>query len=345
MKGKAKDTNGRYVRSYSDGDLLAIVRQVAAIADPDNPRDVSQRTYNRARDKAGMAGTLRAWRIAERLSTSWPEVLRLAFDHSAPERAIGVRQRRQVRMELTRAEIITYLDLVARHLGTETLSLGSYDQGRRELIEADRRRYVHGGQGARLIPSGQMIVSKAGSWREALDWAGLRAPNGTSGPQPYPAERALDDFISDFGYQPSATLLLTYQRQRGLATGGMPSGSDYRAWREEQMKSGIASRHGEVPIKSAGKSRKLDPAKISPAPDGFAPVGQKQVTMERAKRDIAKALEIVGSENLTQRRYGHLAVQHGLASVAAIQRVGKQAGGITWGQIRDQVIAERRTRG
>ena len=288
-----------------------------------------------------MAGTPRAWRIAERFAVSWPETLKLAFGHAAPERAIGVRQRKQVRSELTRAEIINYLRLVAGHLDTETLGQGAYEEGRLELIEADLRRYVHGGQIAPLIPSGQMIEAKAGSWQEALTWAGLRAPGAPDRLPAYPVERALDDFITDFGYQPSATLLLNYQRQRGLATGGMPSGSEFRSWRTEQMKSGLASRHGRVPIKSAGKSRQLDPSKISPAPKGFAPVGQEAVTMERAKRDIAKALDIAGVQNLTQRKYGHLAARHGLASVSSIQRAGSQAGGLTWGKIRDHVLAER----
>ena len=103
-----------------------------------------------------MAGTPRAWRIAERFAVSWPETLKLAFGHAAPERAIGVRQRKQVRSELTRAEIINYLRLVAGHLDTETLGQGAYEEGRLELIEADLRRYVHGGQIAPLIPSGQM---------------------------------------------------------------------------------------------------------------------------------------------------------------------------------------------
>ncbi len=60
-----------------------------------------------------------------------------------------------------------------------------------------------------------------------------------------------------------------------------------------------------------------------------------------AKADLNRALDLSEGPSLSQREYQHLAATHGLLALTTIQRVGREAGGLTWGQIRDQVITER----
>jgi hypothetical protein len=331
---------GRFSRTFSDQELLAIVRDVAFFGRPADPVSISQRDYDQARSGPGLANTPRAYRIAERLKTPWSRVVEIALAGDNRELAIGTRRTKRLRDDLGRDEVVHYLKRVAKHLGVEEMSIGQYEEGRAELIAVDSRRYRHGAQQVRLIPSGQMIVSKAGSWAKALSWAGLKTRQEPTIKR-YTAEQALDDFISDFGFLPGRKVLAEYQDARDLMTVGLPSGEDFPAWRHQQMVSGLASRHGQVGPYSGPRPLTLDPAKISLAPAGFAQKIERNLTMARVKADMARALDLAGGRTLTFREYQHLSATHGLVAARTVQAVGKRNGGQTWGQIRDQVIAER----
>ena len=335
-----KRVAGRFAPEHSPQDLLATVRRVASHGQPDDPAAISQAAYDRARKTVSGAPGPRAYRIVERLNTPWPQILSLAFGDTRPERTLGVRRKLQVRDELDRETIVHYLQRVAAHLGTEQLSVGDYDRGRQELIAADQRRTTHRSAEERLIPSGQMIVGKAGSWRQALSWADLQPATERKIPE-YPAGRVLDDFIVDFGYLPSWRALDRYRQARGVAVTGFPSCGEFIAWRDKEMSSGRARRHGAVPLRGHGGAIELDPAKISPPPAGYAQRRGQDRTLERVKEDIGRALDLVAGESLTQRAYQHLATSHGLLALSTIQRIGRRNGGLTWAQIRDQVVAER----
>lgn len=328
------------MRRYSDQDLLEIVRQVSRHGEPANPVEISQRAYDAARSGAGLLRTPRAYRIAKRLKVPWPRLVRLAHGQGDPAKTVGIRRSPSFRDKLDRREIVHFLLLVSRHLGTNAFTVGEYDEARRTLLEADARRSIHGGNLTRVMPSGQMIVGAAGSWVKSLDWAGLKAP-GKRGLPGYPAANALDDFIADFGYLPSSKALTYYVQARGVETVGYPRGSDYLAWRAEQMKSGPASRHGEVSPRTERGRLHLDPEKISPAPEGYASRRTKGVGLEQAKADLARALDLADGRNLTQREYQHLATANGLLSVATIQAIGERNGGLTWGELRDLTLGER----
>ena len=337
MTQRERRTDGRFAPGRSDQELLAIVRQVARAIEADEPLGISQSTYDKARSEAGLSQSPKAFRIARRLKLSWPEVLKVALESKNPGQELSAKSKLRVRDDLTKAEVVHYLKLVAKHLGVDELSRGDYDEGRIELVRADARKHS-AGQGV-LIPTGQMIVSTAKTWENALAWAGLHLSKKSSRTM-YPAEKAIDDFIEDFGFLPSLRQLNRYQTIRGLATSGIPTGSHFVAWRNEQMASGLASRHGDLPEPRGGRRTDLDPAKISPAPAGYSKRGGEPATIERARRDIGIALDLTGG-NLTQRDYVHLVPRHGLLSLNGVQAAGKRAGGLTWGQIRDQVIEER----
>jgi hypothetical protein len=334
---------GRFSRTFSDQELLAIVRDVAFFGRPADPVSISQRDYDQARSGPGLANTPRAYRIAERLKTPWSRVVEIALAGENRELAIGTRRTKRLRDELGRDEVVHYLKRVAKHLGVEEMSIGQYEEGRAELIAGDSRRYRHGAQQVRLIPSGQMIVSTAGSWAKALSWADLKTRREPLVKR-YPLERALDDFIADFGFLPSRKNLERYLDARGLMTAELRE-KDFPAWRAEQMESGLASRHGEVGFYSGPPPLTLDPEKISLAPPGFAKKIELNVTMDRVKADMARALDLAGGRTLTLREYQHLSAAHGLVAARTVQAVGKRNGGQTWGQIRDQVIAERTRKG
>jgi hypothetical protein len=309
-----------------------VIEKVGA---PD-PLEVTQAVFDGTRSKAGHSECPRAFRIAHQLGVSWSEVLEIAFARSNPDTVLSSKTAAQGRDWLTRAEVEVYLERVARHLGTEELSRSDYEIGREELVQAAARKGLL--EGDNLIPTEAMILHRAGTWTEAIEWAGLREPPRKT-KKTYPAEQALDDFIGDFGALPSRKALSEYQRQRNLSTGGIPKGSDYVGWRNRQVKCGLASRHDARKV-STVKRGKLDPTKITSAPVGYEPHGIEPGSYERAVRDLNTALDLTHG-NLTQRRYQKLATQHGLSSVATIQRVGKQNGGQTWADIRDEAIASR----
>lgn len=325
--------SGRFARKYSDQDLLTLVRQIASPG-------ISERAYDREREALGRADTPRAGWIAKRLKTPWPRVVEIALASQGADLAIGVRRQKRLRDDLGRPVIVHYLRLVASHLGVERMTVGDYDQGRQELVEADAAHFRYGGRLARLLPSGQTIVHAAGSWAKALSWAGLQPIAERKRPL-YPAELALDDFVADFGRAPSRPALQRYQQARNLAIGGLPLSRDFVTWRQQQLTSGRASRHGAVPLSGRGQRLDLDPAKITPAPPGYAAYGVRGVTIERVKADLGRALDLTPGASLSQRRYQHLAATHGLVALQTIQSVGRDAGGLTWAEIRDQVIAER----
>lgn len=257
----------RFAPRFSDQELLAIVRDVAEHGRPDNPGQITQSAYDEARAGAGRADTPRAWRIAQRLSSSWPEVLRLALDADNPEQVIGARTYKRLRLVLTEAEIRHSLRRVADSLGTEALSTHDYNAERERIIEQDEDRWLRGGQQEALLPTAQTIISRAGIWEEALGWADLR-PRRRERPPVYPTERALDDFIADYGWAPRRKELLAYQARRGMATTDLDG--DWLEWVREQLRSGPAARHGQVRIIHGTDRPPIgwDTAPITPAPDG-----------------------------------------------------------------------------
>lgn len=339
---KSLDKVSRFDVKHSDQELLAIVRAVTESVDPVSPEKITQASYDAARARAEVADTPRAYRIAKRLKCSWKEVLRLAHTAKNSDQIMGARSPDRVRKVLTKAEITHYLQRIAKDLDTAVIGVRDYDSRREELIQADNRRYTHRAGLEELMPSSQTIIKTAGTWEQALTWAGLKAREPARDPA-YPAEQALDDFIADHGFAPTRKMLLEYQKRRGVATTVFPK--PFRDWREQQLTGGIANRHGKVKeiTHPAQAPENWDETDLTPVPPGYLRLQPTKFTLEMCERDLRKALDLAGARRLTQDLYQRLAKTHGLAAMATIQYVGR-AQGLTWGEIRDKVIATRAQR-
>ncbi len=336
----------RFARRFSDQELLAIVADVARSASPQDPSTTTQAAYDQARDAAGHKDTPRAYRIAERLGCSWQEVLRLSLSSADSDKILGRRQgkRQYKQAPLTKAIIASSLQRVAKQRRRRKLKQNDYDQVREEILRQDNDRWRHGGQQQELMPSSAAIVQTTGSWNKAVEIAGLEPAEREPTPT-YPLEDAFDDFIEDFGVAPNRPGLNAYQHRRGLATS---SGRErnYTDWAAEQLRTGKASRHQGVapPTQRTRSPRDLQTRPIKPAPDGYLVFRPRknQATVDDCKRSIAEALGLADGERLTQDLYQRLSKEHGLYALATIQVIAKrQDPPLTWGQLRDQVIAER----
>jgi hypothetical protein len=329
----------RFNVKYSDQELLQMVTAIANAVNPNDPLSTTQKQFDDNRESAGFPGAPRAFRIAARLKRSWAEVLRLSqANPRSQSHALGAR-RVSYREKLTKAEVEHYLQAATRYLGTKTVRVSEYDEYRQGLIDEDNRRYLHRDGLDETMPTSLTIIQVAGSWEEALKWAGLENPT-IPRKKLYPADQALDDFIADYGFAPMLKMLVDYQAKRRLVTEGYTG--DFRAWRDEQLRTGIASRHGKVQafthIAQAPKGWEETP--ITPAPDGYHQRRRGEVDLEACKEALMEAIQLAEGKRLTQDLYQRLSKNHQLVSLVTIQRVAKREADLTWGQLRDQVVGE-----
>lgn len=333
-----RDDMSRFAVKYTDQELVHIVDEVARQVHPEDPASITQKQFDEGRAAAGYPDAPRAYRVAERLSRGWSDVLDLALGSLSTEISLSARETNQLRAKLTRNEVEHYLQSAARNLGVTELSVAAYDENRKKLVDADNRRYRHRVGLEETIPSSLTIIQSVGSWEKALSWAGLGYP-AKRPPRSYPADKALDDFVSDYGFAPSYRDLIDYQARRGVRTESFRTG--FTAWRQEQLEIGLASRHGNVPILTrkdempAGWKEKP----ISPIPEGYEMIRTGEITLDECCSDLLEASKLADGR-LTQDEYQRLSRIHGLVALASIQKVAKRDAGVTWGQLRGQVIKE-----
>lgn len=332
----------RFSVKYTDQELIQIVGAIAKSVSPEDPLSVTQKQFDEAREKNGFSGAPSAYRITVRLKRGWKEVLELSLGYLSKEQSLSLRGRVVLRETLTRAEVENYLQAAARDLNTRQLSVAQYDQYRERLIDEDERRFVHREGLAETIPSSLTIIQAVGTWEKALIWADLERPP-KSARRFYPADQALDDFIADYGFAPLYNMLLEYQAKRGVVT--EPFLGNYRAWRDEQLKNGLASRHGNVPTftHSAQLPDDWESTPITPAPEGYEKV-RRDIDLDQCRADLIKAIRLAEGKALTQDLYQQISKEHQLLSMSAMQRVAKTEANLTWGQLRDQAIEENTLR-
>lgn len=329
----------RFAVKYSDQELFAAVAAIARAEQPEDPTKITQARFNDARASHGYKDLSRADRIAKRLKRPWGEVLEISLKGGFADQSTGAREAVRIREKLTPAEVRHYLQMIARNLGTEALPIHAYDEERERLVEKDNRRHVHRQETAGLIPTSQTIVQIYGSWDKALSIAELRNEKRNLRPN-YPAELALADFMDDHGFIPTLGMLRQYQKKRGLKT-AWPRGR-YTEWRDEQLKTGPACKHPVMPVIElhADAPRGWEDKPVTPAPDGYATFTTAPHDLERCLNDLKTAVELAEGESLTQDLYQQLSARHGLVAVGTIQAVGRQNGGLTWGDMRDRAVAE-----
>ncbi len=155
--------------------LLRGVREVAALADPNDPEAVTQRAFDAKRKRrAAHAALPPARRITERLGLGWEEVLAIAHKPEEEQnKLLAMRDKAPSSADwLSEKHVAAMLQLVAGRLGTNTVSTNEYRVEREKVLAEDRTRWLHGRN--LLLPTAEQIAHAADSWEEALRFAGLR---------------------------------------------------------------------------------------------------------------------------------------------------------------------------
>lgn len=191
---------------------LSIMGAVLRVASPKHPDAVTQRAYNEARGVAGYPGSTRANKLAEQFRVPWAVLRHHALHSETPARSLAQVAPRDVRRVLTAAEMSAALRRVAGSLGTNTLSVGEYEAGRKAMEERAARRYRHATHLVSM-PHAAVIMRK-GSWAQALADAGLVAPGLEA--TALPRADAIEVFIEQFGFLPRQEGVSWMGRHHGI---------------------------------------------------------------------------------------------------------------------------------
>ena len=199
--------------------LLEGVREVSALANPEEPTATAQRAFDRERERSADHARLPpARRITERLRLPWRDVLAVAHEPEARQaQLLGTKTRARPAQDwLTAEHVVTTLQLVAASLGADSLTTGEYRGERARLLARDRARWRYGR--CLLLPDDEQVISVAGSWDAALRLAGLKTTA-----ERRPAHRggaALVDLMERFhdyyGVRPSLRNLQAFALGNGI---------------------------------------------------------------------------------------------------------------------------------
>lgn len=155
--------------------LLRGVREVSAVVNAAEPEAVTQRTFDAARGLSRTHAALPAARqITEKLRLPWAEVLAVAHKPEEEQaKLLALKGKEPSSADwLSEQHIAAVLQLAAARLGMDTVSTNEYRVEREKVLALDRARWMHGSQ--LLLPNAEQIMHAAGSWDEALRFAGLR---------------------------------------------------------------------------------------------------------------------------------------------------------------------------
>lgn len=218
--------------------LLQYVRAVSMLADPQHPRQASQRAFDAAaKQHERFADVPSARVIARRLGKPWRETLTLAHSPGNQQATSlsGQRNAASAQSWLTGEHVAYAVKLVAHRSQMPTLSEAQYDTGREKLLSEHKRRHPHSRRD-RLPTADQICIYTqrevhgtttagtplTGAWARALELAELapnrkptrRAPRTMSVPVPL-----LDKFYDAYGVEPTPERLATFAREQGVTLG------------------------------------------------------------------------------------------------------------------------------
>jgi hypothetical protein len=230
--------------------MLQGVREVSLLADAAEPTKAAQRAFDAAReDSARFSDLPPARSIARQLQMPWLDVLSIA--HEPPSKhahRLGRALTRPEQKWLTDEHIAYVLRLVARSLGTDSVSPSEYRREREAMLAGDRSRYLHGRR-LRLPTDDQIRIAVGGDWNRALALAGLsaRAPHSGGGVLTLDL---LERCYAAHGAQPSAEELRRFARANRI-----PYQPDrtrswnecVAAWKEERQARGLDAPAGLPP--------------------------------------------------------------------------------------------------
>ena len=200
--------------------LLRGVREVASIADAENPVQVSQRRWDTARAHSKrFAGLPLAKDIARRLRLPWGDVLRLS--HADPEthaHRLGRAQTRSKQDWLTDEHIAYVLRMIAARLDAWTLTPGQYRAERSRMLAVDQTRWLHGRR--MRLPTDDQLRLAANGWDRALALACLASRPGLGdqeqGRRALSTVEVLERCYEAHGTEPSALELRRFARANGI---------------------------------------------------------------------------------------------------------------------------------
>lgn len=330
--------------SLTGAQLLALVRRVASHANAQEPTTVSKRRFDAERRPAGAPDCPEASNLCRHFSSSWPDVLDLAFRGATSVRTTAVRARAKSAHEgegVSRQTALTALAIIAARLKVRTLRPADYEEARRALLQAargDRRRAL----ADRLPTVGQF--RPLGEWDELLVAAGLEGRPPVYKPPSVPVEDAVVRFLVAQGYLPHRKEMMRFARERGFALQDVPAG-DYdtvharvRALRSEQ---GLWTPPGRPP---RGRKPPWLQSDDPPTADDGAPARllRHHWTLPRVTDGLRLALRrLEPGEELNQPTLRRLAkTDRDIPAASTVTRIAK-AHGTTFSALRDAVVSEQ----
>jgi hypothetical protein len=299
--------------------LLRGVREVAALASPEEPTATTQRAFDSARARSQEHAALpAARRITERLRLPWAEVLAVAHEPEARQaQLVGVKTRASPAADWITAEhVVAALQLVAQRRGADSLTTGEYRVERARLLEADRARWLH--RRWLLLPDDEQVIAAAGSWDAALRVAGLETTT-ERGPSRQTSAPTLADLLERFhdahDFQPSSRELRAFARGNGVpypSERAQRFGAAVVAWRHQRRERGLPE--PRVVTRAGGRGNR---ARDYSADVGAARTGERR----RAKWTRASCAAAV-ARYLAQLPNGERSTERGYADWAAAQPSG-----------------------
>jgi hypothetical protein len=299
--------------------LLRGVREVAALANPEQPDAASQRAFDAARGSSdGYAVVPEARRIAEQLELSWREVLVVAHEPEARQnQLLAVKARELAQDWLTEEHATATLRLVARRLNVDSVTTGEYRVERARLLAADRARWLYGRW--LLLPDDEQIIAWAGSWDAALRLAGLKTTREHGQARRQPRAPTIVDLLERFHdeheFQPSARDLRAFARGNGMpypSERGQRFGAAVAEWVASRRKCGLPE--PRVVKRVGGRGNR--------APDYSRGVGAAQSGERRREKWTRASCAVAVARYLEQLRRGERSTERGYADWAAAQPRG-----------------------
>jgi hypothetical protein len=299
--------------------LLRGVREVAALASPEEPTAATQRAFDAARARSQEHAALpAARRITERLRLPWTEVLAVAHEPE-PRQAqlVGVKTRASPAADWITAEhVVAARRAGAPRRGAHSLTTGEYRVERARLLEADRARWLHGRW--LLLPDDEQVIAAAGSWDAGLLLAGLET-TAERGPSRQPGAPTLADLLERFheahGFQPSARELRAFARGNGVpypSERAQRFGAAVAEWRRQRRERGLSE--PRVIQRVGGRGNRV--------PDYSANVGAARAGERRRAKWTRASCAAAVARYLAQLRSGERSTERGYADWAVAQPRG-----------------------
>lgn len=232
--------------------LLDVVRDVAEASGSPDPRAVSQRAWDVARDGVG-ADAPPARRVSALLRLPWAKVLALAFmDEPGRSVALGRALGEEEQDWLTPEYAGFVLRLVARRLGKHTVSPREYMRERKALLACDDAHWLHGRR--LILPNVEQLRLAAGSWDAALTSAGLgdsHSPGYGRRRKPPSIIDILDRCYEAHGAEPTSSENEVFARANGIPYPRRERGRAWSSyvgeWKEGRRGRGLAIPDGPPP--------------------------------------------------------------------------------------------------